>query len=387
MPMKIKCAVIGVLSGAMLMNHAALAEPIVVTPVGKINHTDNSGSGAKELSGITHAGGNAYYAVSNVNGFLYSMTIDVNGETGAITGIAINPTALQLRDGAGTALSGGDREGVAYDPTSNRVFIANESGPVITGHAVGGAQPGWQVAQITTSSHPSLNVFGNTRTNYSWESLSRQPDGAAWWTANEEALTVDGPRATTTAGSIVRLQKFNGDFTPAGQWAYETDAIAANISLPEEYNSLKRSGISDLLALPDGRLIVMEREFGGRPDAFNLAGYRIRLYEVDFTEASDVSALGTLESATYQPVQKRALWEGSFPLDTYANFEGMTLGPQLDDGSYSLILIADNGGGSNAATHGFHALKISPVPEPATGMLLLGGAMLASRAARRSISR
>ena len=93
----------------------------------------------------------------------------------------------------------------------------------------------------------------------------------------------------------------------------------------------------DLLALPDGHVLSLEREVGGF-----LPHFRSRIYLLDFTGATDVSAFPTLSAGGYTPVTKTLLWEGLFG---FSNFEGITLGPRLRDGSYGVLLISDNGSG------------------------------------------
>jgi len=128
---------------------------------------------------------------------------------------------------------------------------------------------------------------------------------------------------------------------------------------------VERSGVADVLVLPNGKLLVLERELG---QVGMLPQFRSRIYEVDFTGATDVSALAGLQGQVYTPVGKALLWESYFLLD---NFEGMTLGPELSSGDHSLLLISDNGSGLNQS---LHALTLSgPVPEPGALLLLVAG--------------
>ena len=57
--------------------------------------------------------------------------------------------------------------------------------------------------------------------------------------------------------------------------------------------------------------------------------FRSRLYLVDTTTGSDVSALATIDAGGFAPLAKSLLWEQSFGA---INFEGMTFGPTLNDG-------------------------------------------------------
>src|SRR5690606_24093424 len=101
-------------------------------------------------------------------------------------------------------------------------------------------------------------VYSNQIANRGLESLTRRPDGQEMWTANEEALSVDGPLATTAAGTTVRLQRLSAagnGVTPAEQYAYVTEPIHSHASLGSEM----QRGLVDLVSLPDGSLLALER--------------------------------------------------------------------------------------------------------------------------------
>ena len=168
---------------------------MTVADVGRYDFTDVGISGADELSGLIYAGGNTYYAISDGQAKLFTMTIDLNPVTGAVTSASIGGSPLQLNDAGGSPLAGSDREGVALAGTG--VWIANENGPELSRHSL---TTGNRLQQITTASNAQLGVFNNAVGNRSWESLSRRSDGSQTWTANEEALTVDGALATNSAG-------------------------------------------------------------------------------------------------------------------------------------------------------------------------------------------
>ena len=59
--------------------------------------------------------------------------------------------------------------------------------------------------------------------------------------------------------------------------------------------------------------------------------FHARLYEID------------LDTDTIEP-QKRLVWEAN---TMFANYEGICLGPKLKDGSKSLVLVSDGGGGAD----------------------------------------
>ena len=93
------------------------------------------------------------------------------------------------------------------------------------------------------------------------------------------------------------------------------------------------SGVSSLLAMDDGSLLVLEREFSVKI----LPSFRIRIYRMN--PGTD---------------GKTMLWEES---STFSNYEGMCLGPVLDDGRQSLVLISDGGVG---ALESVRVLSLSP---------------------------
>lgn len=168
-------------------------------------------------------------------------------------------------------------------------------------------------------------VFASRRDNFGWESLTAADAGAVVWTANEEALTVDGALATPSAGSVVRLLRYD-DGAPGVQFAYVT-APLHGLAI-----SGSRSGLSDLVLLPSGRLVSLERSLALASPLF-----LTRIYEIDFEGATDVSGVAGLSGSSYTPVGKRLLYRGG-----QTNLEGLCLGPRLDGGNWSMVGVVDD---------------------------------------------
>ena len=167
---------------------------------------------------------------------------------------------------------------------------------------------------------------------------------------------MDGPPASQSAGGVVRLQKLDDAMHPLAQYAYEVDPYLMRITSPFFLARSDVSGLSEILALEDGRLLALERSFAG--DSTGSAGFRNRLYLVDVKGATDVSQ-GELASGlagrAYTPARKSLLWELSSGF-TNSNFEGMTFGGRLANGDRLLILIADNDTGRSEA---LYALRLA----------------------------
>jgi hypothetical protein len=299
---------------------------------------------AAELSGLTWLFGTTYHAVSDDANQrkVYELNIGVNPTNGRITGASIAQTI--------TLSTGYDLEGITFCRPRGTWFISDEGQHPAGGYIREQTLPDGNLVQNVTIPSP----MQNDRSNYGLESCSW--GAGALWTANEEALAQESALSTASTGSLVRLQKFDHLLNAAGQWAYQTDSFGYdNPGIAQE-----RSGVSDLLALPDGNLLVLERTLG----VGFFTSYRNRIYLVNFTGATDVSAIADLDGATYTPVSKTLLWEKNMGSITTRNFEGIALGPALPllgSNSYSVLLVADNGGGTQQH---LYALIVNGVVAP-----------------------
>ncbi|MEO0647715.1 MAG: esterase-like activity of phytase family protein [Cyanobacteria bacterium J06650_10] len=193
---------------------------------------------------------------------------------------------------------------------------------------------------------PTEDNTSGIRNNQAFESLTLTPDQRTLYTATENALNQDGPRASLEEQSPVRILSY--DLTtgePAAEYLYETDVIPTT---PVPADSFADNGLVELLAIDNnGTLLALERSF-----AIGV-GNNLRLYEVQVQDASDISDLDSIaDNDQVSPVEKRLLLdfdELGIQLD---NSEALTFGPTLPDGRQSLIVTSDNnfnrGGGFTA---------------------------------------
>lgn len=297
-------------------------------------------TGAAELSGIAYAGGSTYYAVGdNGSAAIWQLAATISTTFGWVTSGLVT-------GGLNTPGMGRDSEGIALRPGTNNVWVTDEIDSTITEFSLSDG------AKVSSVAVPEIYRPANVQNNLGLESLTY--GAAKLWTANEEALKPDGSISTTRTGSWVRVQQFAGeDLAPTVQYAYRTDRISGM----SPFISVERSGLVDLLALPDGRVLALEREVGGF-----LPLFRSRIYQIDFSAASDVSDVSTLADGGFTAVGKRLLWQGFFLSD---NFEGMTLGPRLNNGAYSVVLISDNGSGGSGQRQDLYSLVLRGVGDPA----------------------
>jgi len=284
---------------------------------------------ATELSGLAWLSGTTYYAVSDDTNQrkVHELNISVNPANGRITGASLVGTS--------TLATGYDLEGIAYCRPRGIWFVSDEGQNPNGGYIRAHTLPDGNLLGLVAIPSP----MQNDRSNYSLESCAW--GAGALWTANEEALAQESALSTASSGSLIRLQRFDHLFNAAGQWAYQTDSFGFDSSL----TTAERSGVSDVLALPDGNLLVLERTLG---IAF-IPSYRNRIYLVNFGGATDVSGINDLDGASYAPVTKTLLWEKNMGSISTRNFEGIALGPALpsiSSTSYSVLLVADNSGGT-----------------------------------------
>ena len=338
-------------------SHAESAEPTMplLSLVGEFPLPDSAPEG---LSGIAWRGGipgfgdswdDLYALVEDSGGRLHSATIGIDRGTGAITNALVSP--------AGSIPGAADLEGVCCGAvpvaggTMPMLFASDERGPAIWAKAAFDASsPEW-------TSLPLPESLRRCRFNRALESLALSPDGRLLWTANEGPLPEDGPEPTAERGAKIRIYALpvsglfpdQNDSRPAPASStkapaasptepafrfYELDPAAGSPfpHLPAPFN-----GLAELCALPDGRLLALERTYGLRtrsPDDPRASLIAISIYLVD----PPSSAARTAAAERPTVLAKTLLWRG---LTGRANYEGMTLGPELADGSRALILVSD----------------------------------------------
>lgn len=194
-----------------------------------------------------------------------------------------------------------------------------------------------------------------SRHNLTFEGLAFAPDGKSAWVAMETALYEDGPIATVEAGTVARLRHIDRDGKELAEYAYPVDPIQAK---PAGKNA--DNGVSDILALDDHRLLVMERS--GVEGAEGIWTMFIRLYEVDVAGSTDIKDTAALAGASYRPVAKQLVLDLSKhpEFGRVDNLEGMTFGPPIADGNRSLVLVSDNNFNPASQVTQFLAFEVLP---------------------------
>lgn len=304
-----------------LTSAVAVAGPTII-PAGRQPQLTVVLKDVSELSGLSWCKEDLYYGVSDTKPGIFPLRLTIDPATGMLTAVrAETPIAVSSRRT--------DFEDIACDAARGQLFISTERTPAIEAFDLTGKR-------LTAPVLPP--VYQQARFNKAMEALTREPSTGKLWTANEDTLTPDGELSSGSRGGVVRLQEFDAKGNAARQFAWHTDSPGAKLGGGG-------TGLTGLCALPTGDLIVMERVVAS-------LHLETRLYLATIGTATDISKIPSLLTAKYTPVQKTLLFSKN---TGFTNFEGIAAGPRLQDGSRSLILVADNGSGD---THVFMALKV-----------------------------
>jgi 3-phytase len=184
-------------------------------------------------------------------------------------------------------------------------------------------------------------IVRGTRNNVGFEGITVSPDATTMYVVNEEALGQDGPLATVSVGTNVRIVEYGlrgRDARPDSEYVYQAERVFAEPNPPTAFAD---NGVSAILwirhLMSRFDLLVMERSFATG------VGNDVNIYGVRLTDAEDVSRVDPLPSPfTGRAVQKTRLVNMAELGISADNLEGMALGPTLPNGKPSLLVISDD---------------------------------------------
>lgn len=301
--------------------------------------------GTANYSGITALGDNRYAVVSDkepTDGF-FTFLIDQNATTGKIQSVYLEGFHgnASPRTSASSGMSVRDCEGIAYFPKANTIFISGEGDQAILEYAMNGQPTG---RQLTVPA-----IFGINRIvpNYGFESLTYCPTTHRFWTTTESTLTKDGHAASALHPGIhnlLRLQAFDDDLRPVAQYAYRMDR-----GKKDDFGKIYVYGVSEVTALPNGRLLVLERE-ADISNGYLSSQCVCKIFMVNPQEGWQIDAstdLLNLDPNRFLTKHLIATFTTNMTpfKHNFANYEGMCLGRKLNDGRQTLLLISDSQGG------------------------------------------
>ncbi|WP_037853348.1 esterase-like activity of phytase family protein [Streptomyces sp. NRRL S-340] len=252
----------------------------------------------------------------------------------------LKPTSVvRLADESGAPL---DSEGLVVDRDGTRL-VTSETEPSVRRYS----RDGRVLDRLPVPAALRVAPAGRATANQTFEGLTLLPGGRTLLASMEYALSGDDART-------VRFQTWrrtgDGPFRLAAQYAYRTDDASL--------------GVPEVQAVPDGRLLVLERGFTAG------AGNTVRLYLADPRGATDT---GGTEKLTGQPgvrlIRKTLLTDIAAcptlgatarqpqPNPLLDNIEGMTVTGRDTRGRLRVLLVSDDNA-NPAQTTRFYSLRV-----------------------------
>ena len=245
---------------------------------------------------------------------------------------------VPLADENGAAL---DSEGLVIDRDGTRL-ITSETEPSIRRYSVDGKI----LDRLPVPSSLLVAPAGRAVSNQTFEGLTLLPGG------HTLLASMEYPIAGDTSGAV-RFQTWTrtkGDhFRLAAQYAYKTDAAFL--------------GVPEVQALPDGRLLVLERGFTSG------VGNTVRLYLADPRHATDTSGIDALTGQSGVRLVKKTLLadiadcpslgataKQPQPNPLLDNIEGMVITGH-DKGRLKVLLVSDDNQNAVQTTR-FYYLRV-----------------------------
>lgn len=271
-------------------------------------------------SGITWLGGNEYAVVSDkarADGF-FIFHINIDPDTGVISHAYSNEYRNADRPNR-------DMEGIAFVAQDTTVFISGEADNRIMEYRLDNGQRTGRELQIPDS----LSV---SAPNYGYEALTYCQETRKFWTVSESTLPIDGQPASPQhkVENRLRLLCFDKNLQLATWYPYRMDLPEVKASSADQY----AMGVSALCALDDGRLLVLEREIYV-PKLKIGAFVNCKIYVVD--PENDLYTV-----ALHKKLLAEFKTKFTGLVKDIANYEGMCLGPRLNDGSRVIVMISDS---------------------------------------------
>jgi hypothetical protein len=348
---------------------------------------------------------NVYYGLSDrgpggsvidYNTRVQKFSLDVDSKTGAIANFKVLDTILFTKDGKNfnglnpSRLNGDPGVlGLSFDPegfavaSNGNFYVSDEYGPSVyefspTGSFIRAfATPENIIPKQTDGTINYLDgrptITSGRQDNRGFEGLTLSPDGSKLYTLLQDPLVNEGS-PDGRRGRNIRLVEFDtkkGEST--AQYIYQLESLAdINDRIPGTDNDFgansqgRNIGISAITALNDKEFLVLERDNRGfgvdallgltenpsiTPQPFGSK----RVYKINLTDATDVNGISLANTNTLlagiNPVNKSLFLDIAKALSPdnpgdwtkiAEKMEGLAIGPQLKDGSYSLLIGTDN---------------------------------------------
>ncbi|WP_165953180.1 esterase-like activity of phytase family protein [Pedobacter changchengzhani] len=256
-----------------------------------------------------------------------------------------------------------DGESLRYNPKSGNLIWGNEGERLFRPTDTTLVQPALTFIStegkfLDTIPLPAGFVVSKKETGFRknsvFEGLSFADNYQTLYASVEEPLYQDGPKSAYKFDkALTRILKFDVKTKKnTAQYAYNLDAMPVQ---PTMENSWNVNGISEILAINNHTLLVIERAWAKGYDDKTF----VRLYLVNLKGAENEINNPSFITNPPQPLKKKLL----FNFDTLNmhidNIEGITFGPKLPNGNNTLVFCVDNNFAKNQ-TQQFFLFEVIP---------------------------
>jgi hypothetical protein len=278
-------------------------------------------------------------ATGRISNFQVQQTIKFNRGSTALNGLAPNPTN-QLGNSF-------DPEGIAINPLNGNILVSDEYGPSLIEFNRSGQEvrrftpPANIIPRNATTNTPNFaSDVGNTAgraTNRGFEGLAISPDGRYAYATLQSAMLDEG----AGNGFFTRIVKYDMATGEAvGQFAYRFEVTGQG------------RGVSELVALGNDKFMIIERNNRGIGVGATLASADKSVFQIDLNGATDISNISITNGVL--PAGVTAVSKSAQLIDLDANtlaalggkspekWEGLAVGPRLDNGTYLILAGSDN---------------------------------------------
>jgi hypothetical protein len=188
----------------------------------------------------------------------------------------------------------------------------------------------------------NLSNLINIKHNAVFEGSSKSIDNRGFWVAMEAPLNVDGEDPTfQKKSSPIRITYFDKNTKQATkQFAYQLE----HISKPAK-GDINLNGVTSILEYKKNHFFITERTYQSGYGAY---GNIVRIFEAHIDdEVTNIIKLDSLKMSAFTPLKKRLIFnfedvKSQLTQGIVDNIEGITLGPKLENGNQSLLLISDD---------------------------------------------
>lgn len=313
-------------------------------------------------------------------------SVTVNPTSGAISNFQVQRTVL-FTDGQGNNFNGLNPTlatgnpanlGRSFDPEgfvvgkNGTYFVSDEYGPSVKEFS----STGQLIRTFTTPANliptqaNSVQNFTDGRPtitsgrqdNRGFEGLTMTPDGKTLVAVLQDPLVNEGAQNDGRRSQNLRIVTFDvATGQPKAQYAYQLESIASiNGRIPgtaDDFSATAQGrniGVSSITAINDHQFLLIERDNRGVGVTDTAGAVPVgskRVFLIDTNGATDISNISMANSNTLPngvtPVSKQlfldiqaALIAAGLPIPE--KIEGLTIGPQLADGSFEILIGTDN---------------------------------------------